>query len=157
MLTRRNIREKVLQACFAQIVSEELIADVYTNLLEKTYKEVKNQKDVADSDEDAKFLTELFFGTLKNTKDYQDLIVGKLDNWDYSRVAVIDKVILLLAIHELIAFPEIPIKVTINEYLDIARDYSTPKSSQFINGIIDKINNDLSASGKIKKWGRGLL
>jgi N utilization substance protein B len=70
---------------------------------------------------------------------------------------VLDVVLIKMAITEFKEFPSIPVKVTINEYIEISKEYSTPKSKQFINGILDKLVNDLKAQGEIKKSGRGLL
>jgi transcription antitermination protein NusB len=80
-----------------------------------------------------------------------EIIKPKLKNWDHERVAKIDMVILQLGINELLYFETIPIKVTINEYIDIAKDYSTPQSGQFVNGILDTINKELSSQGKLQK------
>ena len=80
-----------------------------------------------------------------------------MDNWDIERIAFIDNLIMQMAVNELIEFPSIPIKVTFDEYLELAKYYSTPKSSVFINGLLDKISADLTKEGKIVKIGRGLI
>jgi N utilization substance protein B len=84
-------------------------------------------------------------------------IKGKTPNWDSDRIADIDFILLKMAISELLYFNEIPIRVTINEYLEIAKDYSTPKSNIFINGVLDKISKDFDQNGRLNKEGRGLL
>jgi N utilization substance protein B len=83
--------------------------------------------------------------------------IDKTPNWDADRIAEIDTIILKMAICEFLKFPSIPIKVTINEYLEIAKEYSTPKSSIFINGILDNLVKEFQAENKIKKTGRGLM
>jgi N utilization substance protein B len=83
--------------------------------------------------------------------------IDKTPNWDSERIAEIDTIILKMAICEFLKFPSIPVKVTINEYLELAKEYSTPKSSIFINGILDNLVKDFTNEGKMKKSGRGLL
>lgn len=92
-----------------------------------------------------------------NDAEYVKEIVGKTPNWDKDRIADIDGILLKMAICELLNFPSIPEKVTINEFLEIAKEYSTPKSSIFINGILDKLVREYKSEGKLKKIGRGLL
>jgi len=84
-------------------------------------------------------------------------VVDKTPNWDKDRIAEIDAILLKMGICEFLHFSSIPEKVTINEYLEIAKEYSTPKSSIFINGILDKLAKEYKVSGKLKKSGRGLL
>jgi N utilization substance protein B len=84
------------------------------------------------------------------------LINPHLKNWDHDRVAVIDMILIKLAITEFLYFESIPTKVTINEYLEVAKMYSTPKSNEFINGLLDTILVLLKAEGKVQKSGRGL-
>ena len=85
-----------------------------------------------------------------------DQIDGKTPNWDKERIAEIDMIILKMGIAEFLYFPSIPVKVTINEYLEVSKEYSTPKSSLFINGILDKFVKELGAREKLNKIGRGL-
>ena len=103
------------------------------------------------------FGMELYFKTLSNKEDHMALIMPKLKNWEMDRIAVLDQIILRMALTEFTEFNSIPLKVTINEYLDISKEYSTPKSKDFINGILDKIMNELKENGKIQKMGRGLI
>ncbi|TAH26150.1 MAG: transcription antitermination factor NusB [Cytophagales bacterium] len=108
-------------------------------------------------EEDKDFFLTLYELTVENDKYLQELIEQKLKNWDMDRIATTDKIILHMALCEMLYFPSIPTKVTINEYIEICKEYSTPKSKQFVNGILDKISVELIANGKIKKSGRGLL
>lgn len=111
----------------------------------------------ANWDEDRAFMRELFFNALDNKDKYIKFISSKLQNWDINRVSEIDMAILLMALSEMTTFPSIPVKVSINEYLEIAKEYSTPKSKDFINGVLDKVSLDLIDKGIIKKSGRGLI
>lgn len=110
-----------------------------------------------DWEEDELFLNTLFEGSSENDADYEQLLAEQLQNWDVERVAMLDKIILKLAVCELLSFPNIPVKVTINEYIELAKAYSTPKSGKFVNGILDNLSEKLQASGRLRKSGRGLL
>lgn len=110
-----------------------------------------------DWEEDELFLTTLFQQSLLNDADYEQLLAEQLQNWDVERVAILDRIILKLAVCELLSFPNIPVKVTINEYIELAKAYSTPKSGKFVNGILDNLSEKLMASGRLRKSGRGLL
>ena len=107
--------------------------------------------------DDKEFVRNLFRKTVLNELEFAATFENKTPNWDKERIAEIDTIILKMAICELLKFPSIPIKVTLNEYLEIAKEYSTPKSSIFINGILDNLVKDFQAEDKIKKAGRGLL
>ncbi|WP_175634007.1 transcription antitermination factor NusB [Pedobacter ghigonis] len=111
----------------------------------------------ADWVEDSKFVQDLFVHTLQNDAKYQDMIADRTKNWESERIALMDTILMKMAICELLNFPSIPVKVTINEYLELSKDYSTPKSNSFINGILDKILGDLKKNNTIKKIGRGLI
>lgn len=108
-------------------------------------------------EEDLLFLTKLFDLTVDNEHEYEALIAARSKNWEIDRVALTDRIILEMAVAEMINFPSIPVKVTINEYIELSKLYSTPKSKQFINGLLDVLSESLIDEGKIKKSGRGLL
>jgi len=108
-------------------------------------------------EEDKEFSTILFRKTVLNDAELTKEFVNKTPNWDLDRIAELDITILKMAICEFLKFPSIPFKVTINEYLELAKEYSTPKSSIFINGILDNLVKDLQANNKINKVGRGLI
>ena len=110
-----------------------------------------------ESNDDKRFVTRLFKETLKHASEYQPLVASHSANWDYERVALMDKIILFMALTEFCQFPDIPVKVTINEYIEISKFYSTPESRRFINGILDKLAEQLAAEGKLVKRGRGLV
>jgi len=98
----------------------------------------------------------LFVKTASKTEELEEIIKPKLKNWNIDRLALIDKLCLEMAIVEFIHFPTIPVNVTINEYVDLSKRYSTDNSKEFINGLLDKVKGDLLDSGKIVKQGRGL-
>ena len=108
-------------------------------------------------EEDKEFGIELLKKTILNQNKYNQEIAEKTTNWDSDRLAILDSILLKMAVCELQNFPSIPTKVTMNEYLEIAKEYSTPKSSVFINGILDKIVKEYSTLGKLNKTGRGLM
>ena len=110
-----------------------------------------------DFQEELKFGQDLFINTLENFDELKLNIEGRTPNWESDRIAQIDYVILITAIAELIYFSSIPTKVTINEYIDIAKEFSTPASGKFVNGVLDNIVKDLTKQGLIVKTGRGLI
>lgn len=107
--------------------------------------------------EDRAFMIELFHKTILHGEDYDKLIDEKARNWELERIALMDTILIKMALAELMEFPSIPIKVTLNEYIDISKYYSSAKSKVFINGILDKLIADLKENKMIKKTGRGLL
>jgi len=109
------------------------------------------------SDEDKEYVKVLFRKTLLRREEYRQLIKDYIENWDIERVALIDFLILEMAITEAVEFSSIPTRVTINEYIEIAKYYSTSKSGIFVNGLLDKIFKDLKQKEIIKKTGRGLI
>ena len=103
------------------------------------------------------FAKELYGKVLQHNSELSALIEDKTKNWDMERIAVTDTILLKMALCEILHFSSIPVKVTINEYLEIAKTYSTPNSKNFINGILDAIQKELKASNKVVKEGRGLI
>lgn len=110
-----------------------------------------------ESEEDKKFLVDLYRKVIIRSDEYDDLIQNKVKNWEMDRIAVMDILLIKMALVELIEFPSVPIKVSLNEYIELAKLYSTPKSKMFVNGVLDKLIVDLKQQGKIVKKGRGLL
>lgn len=107
--------------------------------------------------EDHDFAKELIRKTIINHDELRGLIEMHSKNWDVDRIAFMDILIMQLAIAEFLYFPSIPTKVSMNEYIELSKFYSTEKSRNFINGILDKTLKDLKSSGKIEKAGRGLI
>lgn len=107
--------------------------------------------------DDEEFLVDLFRKAILHQQEFTSEIDEKTPNWDTERIADMDMILIKMALTEFLYFPSIPTKVTINEYIEIAKDYSTRKSSYFINGVLDKILKDYNKSGRLNKIGRGLL
>lgn len=108
-------------------------------------------------DDDKKFVSELFQKTILNQHKYDKDIKNKTPNWESDRIADVDMILIKMAITEFLHFPSIPSRVTINEYIELAKDYSTNKSGYFINGVLDKLAKEYLASNTMVKIGRGLL
>lgn len=155
----------IVQAFEDKFINWSVDREVMQGMIAKTLKNF-NQEDAfknkltpisPDWEEDSRFVKDLFAYTLKNDAAYQELIAERTKNWESERIALMDTILMKMAICEMMNFPSIPVKVTINEYLELSKDYSTPKSNSFINGILDKILNDLKRTNSIKKIGRGLI
>lgn len=136
--------------------------DIVKSLVDKSLKsyadgKIELQKLSLDWEDDKLFIDKLFKSTVDLEPEHKQLIARNTKNWEVDRLALTDRVILEMAIAEMINFPNIPVKVTINEYIELTKEYSTPKSKQFINGILDVISKAMKESGAIKKSGRGLL
>jgi N utilization substance protein B len=108
-------------------------------------------------EERKEFLQTLYQKSILEAKELEDILIPKLKNWEIERIAITDHILLKMAVVEMLNYPSIPVKVTINEIIEIAKDYSTPKSGQFVNGILDGVSKDLKESGKLRKSGRGML
>jgi N utilization substance protein B len=107
--------------------------------------------------EDEKFMIDLFRKTIEQDEELTKLIGDKTKNWETDRIAIIDLILMKMALCEILNEPHIPIKVSINEYLELAKLYSTPNSHGFINGVLDKVQIELKKGNKINKQGRGLV
>ncbi len=110
-----------------------------------------------DKKEDQQFVKDLIKKTLSADKENAMLIAEKTKNWDVDRIAMVDILLMKMALTELLYFESVPVKVTLNEYIELSKWYSTPKSKVFVNGVLDKIVLQLKNSGELKKIGRGLL
>ncbi len=148
MSSRREARERAMQAVYAFTVGGDDAEHVINTVIQ----------DQLGTDKDIKaFATKLFLKTL-DISDQADTIVERYtENWELSRIALIDRILLRIAICEMLHFKDIPPKVTINEAIEVAKRYSTSKSGQFINGILDAILLDFQKEGLLKKSGRGLV
>ncbi len=137
----------VVNTALLKVLRKLKLASPETILLPDLYKD----------EEDREFAKDLFKKTLLNSSKFSDEISAKTTNWDSERLASLDGVLLKMALCEFQKFPSIPYKVTINEYLEVAKEYSTPKSSKFINGILDKIVKEYQSKNIHQKSGRGLM
>jgi len=138
--------------------------DFVVSMILKTFKKFKEFSDERQAllpmfkdDEDRQFAKDLYRKVVLNHTDNEVLIKQHTVNWDIERIAFIDNLILELALSEFLYFPSIPTKVTMNEYIELSKYYSTEKSRNFINGILDKALKDLKKADKIHKAGRGLI
>lgn len=138
--------------------------DIVKSLVDKTLKSFEAEKSKIqihklsmDWEDDLVFMNTLFDQTTQIDEGNKELISKNTRNWEVDRLPLTDRVTLEMAITELIYFPAIPVKVTINEYIELTKQYSTPKSAKFINGILDVIAKELVSSGRVKKSGRGLI
>ena len=138
-------------------VLQALVAKTFKNFSSENPDENKLAQVCPNWDEDRPFMLDLFKKVVSFESEYQEIIGQKTKNWDSERIAVMDTLLMRMAITELVHFHLIPVKVTMNEYIEIAKEFSTPKSNSFINGILDKILAELKASGKLHKSGRGLM
>jgi N utilization substance protein B len=152
---------------FCDIMEEQSIfwnddINFVISMVAKTVKEMQQDRvcrilPLYKSEDDKEFACRLLRASIFHYDEYLKIIESHVDNWDIERVALIDNLIMQMAINELVEFPSIPVKVTFDEYLEMAKYYSTSKSSIFINGLLDRIHADLSKEGKVIKTGRGLV
>lgn len=149
MIKRRQVRETVLKAIYAYQLSKDSTQHIVDSLIKK--------EDFNKDKELRRFAEKLFFRTLEHEEELDEVIIDHIKNWDIKRLALVDRLILKMAICELLYFEEIPTKVSINEAIEISKRYSTAKSGRFINGILDAALTDLKESGRINKKGRGLI
>jgi N utilization substance protein B len=143
---RRVVRERVMQALYAYEISGEPIERIMDEIVT-----LKSQQEALT------FAKELIHTVIEHQEEIDLTIKKKVTNWEFNRIAVIDRILLEMGICELLYFEDIPPKVTINEAIEIAKRYSTEKSGQFINGVLDSILADLKSNGQLKKSGRGLV
>jgi N utilization substance protein B len=107
--------------------------------------------------EDEEFVKHLFRKAVLNSYKCSEFIDNNTTNWEVERIALMDILVMQLAITEILEFPEIPVKVTLNEYIEIAKYYCTSKSSTFVNGILDNIVKEIRERKLFNKYGRGLV
>ena len=143
---RRIVREKVLQILYAYELNQESHSITKAEIL----KDIENEND-------KNFAEDLINRIILNNKKLDEKIKERVANWEITRIALLDKILLRMGICELMYFPEIPPKVSINETIEIAKSFSTESSGKFINGIMDAIFTELKKNGELNKTGRGLV
>ncbi len=143
---RRILREKALQILYAY----EMNGEGLTSLIEGITSDVESKTD-------RQFTSDLIDNVIANRKMLDEKIKERVTNWEMERIALVDRILLRIGICELLFFPDIPPKVSINEVIEIAKDYSTSNSGKFINGILDAVLTNLKQAGELKKAGRGLI
>jgi len=144
---RRQTREKVLQVLYAHQLSDEPILPIMESIL----------TDLKSNRDDFEFAKALVHSVLQHVGDIDRLIKAKVMHWESDRIAVVDRMILRMGIAEMLYFPDIPPKVTINEAIEIGKAFSTANSGRFINGVLDAILEQLRDAGALHKTGRGLM
>ncbi len=145
---RRLARERVLQLLFSHSMNERDTDALFLELI-KSDEQLEEQA--------LEFARQLLVYHSLHKNGIDAIITERLSNWDFSRVALVDKILIQLGIIEFMYFPEIPPKATINELIEIAKDFSTEESGKFINGILHAVKEDLQAKGELNKEGRGLI
>lgn len=143
---RRHVREKVLQALYAFEITGDPISKIKNDII----------SDLKDY-ESTEFANKLIDNVTENHEKYDELIKNSVENWELERIALLDHIVIKMCLTEFFFFEEIPPKVSINEAIDLAKDFSTTNSGKFVNGILDNILNKLKDQGDIKKVGKGLL
>jgi N utilization substance protein B len=146
MFKRRAVRERVLQILYAYEMNNESLSTLTEGML----------IDIHDPS-DREFAQELINRVLIHKEELDSKIKLRVNNWEMNRIALIDKLLLRMGLCELLYFPDIPPKVSINESIEIAKVYSTAGSGKFINGILDAVLSQLKKSGSLNKTGRGLV
>lgn len=139
--------------------------DIVASMVIKTFKSFEESSDPTfellplwkDPEDEMPFVKTLFRKTILQSDEHEALIKAHTDNWEIDRIARMDVIMMKMALTEAREFKQIPLRVTLNEYIEISKYYSTPKSSNFINGILDKLFAELQEEGTIKKSGRGLI
>jgi len=162
VILKSSLAEQVFEEKFIfwpvdKDVLQALIAKTFKNFAFEDAKQNKLAEVTGNWEEDREFIVTLFEQNIRHDKEYQAMIAEKTQNWEPERIAMMDTLLMKMAITEFINFSSVPVKVTINEYLEISKEFSTPKSNSFLNGILDKILIELKAQNKIKKIGRGLI
>ncbi|HIX55694.1 MAG TPA: transcription antitermination factor NusB [Candidatus Sphingobacterium stercoripullorum] len=138
-------------------VLKAMIAKTFKNFSSENPSENRLVEITPNWEEDRNFVIQLLQQTIRYEHEYQNLISENSKNWDSDRLALMDTLIMRMALVEFEHFFEIPIKVTLNEYIDLAKQYSTHKSGVFVNGILNKILVDFREQGRVNKHGRGLI
>jgi N utilization substance protein B len=154
---RRVVRERVLQALYAYEISREPIGRIIDEIVTSAFTRDLASAGLKSQKEALAFAQELIRTVIEHQEEIDSIIKKKVANWEFNRIAVIDRILLEMGICELLYFEDIPPKVTINEAIEIAKRYSTEKSGQFVNGVLDSLLADLKTNGQLRKSGRGLV
>lgn len=162
VILKSSLAEQVFEDMFIfwpvdKDVLQALIAKTFKNFAYDEPEKNKLAEVTGNWEEDREFIVNLLHENIRHDKEYQEMISAKTQNWEPERIAMMDTLLMKMAITEFLNFPSVPVKVTINEYLEISKEFSTPKSNSFLNGILDKILIELKEQNKIRKTGRGLI
>jgi N utilization substance protein B len=145
-LGRRIVREKVLQILYAY----EINRDGLEALIDGVMADVENI-------DDREFARSIINKVIIHSPEFDEEIKNRVNNWEFNRIAIIDRILMRMGMCELLYFPDIPPKVTINEAIEIAKNFSTASSGKFINGVLDNYLDNLKQNNQLNKKGRGLI
>lgn len=145
-LGRRIVREKVLQILYAY----EINRDGLEALIDGVMADVENI-------DDREFARSIINKVIIHSPEFDEEIKNRVNNWEFNRIAIIDRILIRMGMCELLYFPDIPPKVTINEAIEIAKNFSTASSGKFINGVLDNYLDNLKQNNQLNKKGRGLI
>ena len=148
VITRRDVRERAMQVLYAYEISREPIEMLVESIA---------GEDIDREPETFSFAQRLVYTVLNHRHEADPMIKKHARNWDFERIAAIDKVLLRMGICEFLYFGDVPVKVTINEYVEIGKKFSTENSGKFINGLLDAVLAELRAQNLVTKTGRGLI
>ncbi|MEO5930354.1 MAG: transcription antitermination factor NusB [Candidatus Kapaibacterium sp.] len=149
---RRLVRERAMQALYAYEIGHNVGGESIDFLAGRlVYPEFRNHSELLD------FAQKLMLRVFNHVDECDTIIKSLAENWDFQRIAPIDKVLLRIGLTEMLFFPEIPTKASINEAIEIAKRYSTDKSGMFLNGVLDAALTKIKAEGRLNKTGRGLI
>jgi len=170
VVTRFFKRHLINQDAFQSFFDEKSIfwaddLDIVASMTIKTFKSFDEDSDELspilslwkDPEDEIEFAKNLFRKSITQAAEHDKLIEECTENWELERIALMDMILMRMALSEARQFTQIPLKVTLNEYIELSKYYSTPKSSTFINGVLDKLFDQLKTGGEIKKVGRGLI
>lgn len=146
IVSRRQVREKALQILYAYELTKDPIEPI-----------IADQLQGIEDGEIENFARKLIKHTLENNDDYEKLIKATVEHWDMERIAILDSIVIKMCLSEFFFFPDIPTKVSINESIDLAKNFSTKNSGKFVNGVVDALLANLNEKKKIKKKGKGLI
>jgi N utilization substance protein B len=148
MQNRRAAREAALKSIYAVEVGENSTQDVTRLIIKKA---------LGEESDSIRFAEKLLLTTVDHADEHDQIIQKQINNWEVSRLAIVDKLILRMALSEFLYFEDVPTKVSINEAIELAKKFSTRKSGNFVNGILDAVLSELKKEGLIQKKGRGLI
>ena len=148
MQNRRAAREAALKSIYAVEVGGNSTQDVTRLIIKRA---------LGEESDSIRFAEKLLLTTVDHSDDHDQIIQKQITNWEVSRLAIVDKLILRMALSEFLYFDDVPTKVSINEAIELAKKFSTRKSGNFVNGILDAVLSELKKEGLIQKKGRGLI
>ena len=148
MSSRREARERAMQGLYALEMTNSEPEYIINSILRSR---------LSTDPESLEFAISLFIRTIEHSAEADEIVSRYTRNWELSRIALVDRILLRIGIAEMLSFEDVPPKVTINEMIEVAKGFSTARSGQFINGILDAVLTDLRNANRLNKSGRGLI